>query len=90
MEHSIVIGTGSCNYEHCCSCLLGNILVPDGLCNIIRKGADQCCTAEGRMNDFCMNPHQMKLSIFMTLQLQHALLVLVKQIQLLVLHALIT
>jgi len=46
-----VIGSGSCNCHECCTCLRGNVIVPDGLCNSVGEGADQCCTAAGMLNN---------------------------------------
>jgi len=51
IEHNILIGSGACKCNKCCSCLSGNVAVSDGHCNSRGTGATHCCTAQGTMND---------------------------------------
>jgi len=49
--HNIKIGSHSCNCIHCCSCLTGNITVPDNSCNSKGTHANQCCKENNDVND---------------------------------------
>jgi len=46
----VTIGSGSCQCDNCCSCLDGTKDVPDGTCNSLGQGTENCCTDSSTKN----------------------------------------